>query len=99
MAILAPLAAMLIQMAISRSREYGADEAGARISGDPRALAAALTKLEAGAKAIPMRNAGAATAHLFIVNPLTGRSLASLFSTHPPVRDRVQRLEAMVGRD
>ncbi|MGQ0645448.1 MAG: zinc metalloprotease HtpX [Elusimicrobiota bacterium] len=97
-AVLAPLAAMLIQSAVSRSREYAADASGARVCGDPLALASALKKLEAGARALPMREAGPATAHLFIVNPLSGRSLASLFSTHPPLADRVARLEGMVGR-
>lgn len=97
-AILAPLAAMLIQAAISRSREYAADTTGAKTCGDPVALADALRKLEAGVRALPMREAGPATAHLFIVNPLSARSLAALFSTHPPIQERVERLESMVGR-
>jgi heat shock protein HtpX len=97
-AILAPLAAMLIQAAISRSREYGADEAGAKTCGDPLALASALKKLESGVASRPMAAAPTATAHLFIVHPFRGKSLASLFSTHPPVEDRVRRLEGMVGR-
>jgi heat shock protein HtpX len=97
-AILAPIAAMLIQMAISRSREYGADEAGARFSGDPLSLASALKKIHMGVKALPMANAGPATAHLFIANPLSGRALAGLFSTHPPMEERVARLERMAGR-
>jgi heat shock protein HtpX len=97
-AILAPLAAMLIQAAVSRSREYAADETGAKTCGDPLALASALKKLEAGARARPMAHAGPSTAHLFIVNPLSGRSLVTLFSTHPPIPDRVERLEKMVGR-
>jgi heat shock protein HtpX len=92
MAILAPIAAMLVQMAISRSREYGADTAGAHISGNPLSLARALQKLELGSQQIPM-NANAATAHMFIVNPLTGGGLMSLFSTHPPIAERVHRLE------
>lgn len=92
MVILAPIAAMLVQMAISRSREYGADAAGARISGNPLSLANALQKLETGSQQIPM-NANAATAHIFIVNPLTGGGLMSLFSTHPPIPERVHRLQ------
>ena len=92
MAILAPIAAMLVQMAISRSREFGADAAGAHISGNPLSLARALQKLELGSQQIPM-NANAATAHMFIVNPLTGGGLMSLFSTHPPISERVHRLE------
>jgi heat shock protein HtpX len=95
MIIVAPIAAMLIQMAISRSREYSADEAGAEYSGNPLLLAGALRKLEAGVEAIPM-DANPATAHMFIVNPLSGRGLMSLFSTHPPLEERVARLEAMV---
>ncbi|MBI4395963.1 MAG: zinc metalloprotease HtpX [Elusimicrobia bacterium] len=97
-AILAPVAAMLIQAAISRSREYGADETGAKFCGDPLALAGALKKLEMGAKALPMPHAGPSTAHLFIVNPLSGKSLVTLFSTHPPIQDRIARLQQMVGR-
>jgi len=94
-AILAPLAAMLIQMAISRTREYGADEAGAKISGNPQGLADALEKLEASARAYPLPNANPATAHLFIMNPLSGRALMNLFSTHPPVEERIRRLRHM----
>jgi heat shock protein HtpX len=93
--ILAPIAAMLIQMAISRSREFLADEGGAAMSGNPLSLAGALRKLDASAKRIPS-NATPATAHMFIVNPLTGGGLAKLFSTHPPMEERVARLEAMV---
>jgi heat shock protein HtpX len=89
--ILAPLAAMMIQMAVSRSREYGADESGARLVGYPDGLASALRKLDTAAKQIPMR-ANPSTAHLFIVNPLSGRGFASLFSTHPPLEDRIARL-------
>ncbi len=92
MAILAPIAAMLVQMAISRSREFGADAAGAHISGNPLSLARALQKLELGSQQIPM-NANAATAHMFIVNPLTGGGMMALFSTHPPIPERVHRLE------
>jgi heat shock protein HtpX len=101
MMIVAPLAAMLIQMAVSRSREYGADEGGAKITGDPLALASALKKLEMGAQNIPLETNNAtanATAHMFIVNPLTGAGLASLFSTHPPMEERIARLEAMAGK-
>lgn len=95
MVIVAPLAAMLIQMAISRSREYGADKGGAEISGNPLYLANALKKLEMANRQIPMLQANEATAHMFIVNPLTGGGLMSLFSTHPPLEERVRRLEAM----
>ena len=101
MMIVAPIAAVLIQMAVSRSREYGADEGGAKITGDPLALASALKKLHMGAQNIPLEanNATAnATAHMFIVNPLTGHGLASLFSTHPPMEERIARLEAMAGK-
>jgi len=94
MAILAPIAAMLVQMAISRSREFGADAGGASISGNPLSLANALQKLEMGNQQIPM-HANAATAHMFIVNPLTGGGLMSLFSTHPPMAERVARLQEM----
>jgi heat shock protein HtpX len=97
MAILAPIAAMLIQMAISRSREYAADRGGAEIGGNPLSLANALRKLHAMAERVPMESASPATAHMFIVNPLSGRSFASLFSTHPPAEERIARLEAMVG--
>jgi heat shock protein HtpX len=96
MIIIAPLAAMLVQMAISRSREFGADATGAAISGDPLSLASALGKLQRGAERIPME-ANPATAHMFIVNPLTGGGLMSLFSTHPPMEERVRRLEKMAG--
>ncbi|MBN2439670.1 MAG: zinc metalloprotease HtpX [Deltaproteobacteria bacterium] len=94
MAILAPLAATLIQMAISRSREYLADAGGAQISGKPYGLAGALEKLSRASKNIPM-NAHPSTAHMFIVNPLTGRSLMNLFSTHPPIEERIARLRSM----
>jgi len=94
MAILAPIAAMLIQMAISRSREYAADRGGAEISGNPLYLANALRKLEMANQQIPMQ-ANPATAHMFIVNPLSGSAMMALFSTHPPLEERVKRLEAM----
>jgi heat shock protein HtpX len=95
MAIIAPIAAMLIQMAVSRSREYMADESGARLCGRPRALANALRKLHTASQMIPMQDARPATAHMFIVNPLTGGALVKLFSTHPPMEERISRLEAM----
>jgi len=88
------LAAMLIQMAISRSREYAADEGGARISHKPYALASALQKLHLGSQRVPME-AKPATAHMFIVNPLSGKGFAALFMTHPPVEERVKRLQAI----
>ncbi|MEW6442967.1 MAG: zinc metalloprotease HtpX [bacterium] len=91
MAILAPLAAMLIQLAISRTREYQADAEGARIAGQPYGLASALEKLGLATQRIPLQ-ANPATSHLFIVNPLTGKSLQSLFSTHPPLEERIRRL-------
>lgn len=93
--IIAPIAALLIQMAISRSREFGADEGGARISGKPLALARALAKLHNAAQAIPMDDANPATAHMFIVNPFSARGLINLFSTHPPVEERIARLQSM----
>jgi heat shock protein HtpX len=96
-ALLAPLAATLIQLAISRTREYAADETGAHASGDPLALASALQKLGAASQARPL-DASPQTAHLFIVNPLFGRSLMQLFSTHPPLEDRVARLYKLAGR-
>jgi len=95
MSILAPLAAMLIQMAISRAREYQADAAGAQLSANPYALASALEKLQTASQRIPMPQAGTATAHMFIVNPFSGRSLMNLFSTHPPTEERVRRLRSM----
>ncbi len=95
MAILAPLAATIIQFAISRSREYGADATGAKIAGSPRGLANALMKLEQAAKNIPMQ-VNPAASHLFIVNPLSGASLARLFSTHPTTQERVARLKQMM---
>ena len=98
MMIVAPIAAMLIQMAVSRSREYMADAGGAKIAGDPLALASALRKLHMGAQNIPLEVSPAtqnATAHMFIVSPLSGSSFASLFSTHPAMEERIARLEAM----
>ena len=95
MAIIAPIAAMLIQMAVSRSREYLADESGAGICGRPLALAGALRKLHNASQAIPMLDARPATAHMFIVNPLTGGGMMSLFSTHPPMEERIARLESL----
>jgi heat shock protein HtpX len=94
MIILAPIAAMLIQMAISRSREYIADADGARLAGNPRYLSSALRKLHNAAQQIPM-NASPATAHMFIVSPLSGGAIASLFSTHPPMEKRIEKLESM----
>lgn len=94
MIVLAPIAAMLIQMAISRSREFEADADGARIAGSSAGLAGALLKLERGANQIPMQ-VNPAASHLFIVNPLSGQSMARLFSTHPPIEERVRRLEEM----
>ena len=93
--VLAPLAAMLIQMAISRTREYGADDRGAHTIGTSAGLASALAKLEQAQRAYPLPNANPATAHLFIVNPLSGQALANLFSTHPPVAERIRRLQSM----
>ncbi len=95
MMIVAPIAAMMIQMAISRSREFAADEGGAQISGNPLSLANALRKLELKTEQIPM-DANPATAHMFIVSPLHGGGFAKLFSTHPPLEERIARLEAMV---
>lgn len=96
MMILAPMAALLIQMAISRSREYIADRTGAEICGRPLWLASALSKLSKASEAIPM-NANQATASMFIVNPLSGGGIAGLFSTHPPIEERIQRLRQMAA--
>lgn len=93
-AILAPIAAMLIQMAVSRAREYQADSSGAALCHKPRALAEALRKISQAARQVPL-DANPATAHLFIVNPLSGRDLMALFSTHPPVERRIEILERM----
>ncbi len=91
LAIIAPIAAMIIQMSISRSREFAADESGARFAGNTGGLANALLKLESGARRVPMQ-VNPAASHLFIVNPLSGQSVARLFSTHPPIAERVKRL-------
>jgi heat shock protein HtpX len=93
-ALIAPIAATLIQLAISRSREFHADATGARIAGNPHGLAAALRKLGIASQKIPM-HANPSTAHMFIVNPLSGRQLVKLFSTHPPLEERIARLERM----
>jgi heat shock protein HtpX len=97
MVILAPLAAMLIQLAISRSREYAADESGAKMVNNPAALASALEKLQSASKRIPLE-ANPASAHLFIVKPFTGRGLMELFSTHPPLEKRIERLRSLFGQ-
>jgi heat shock protein HtpX len=97
MILLAPIAALMIQMAVSRSREYQADETGAHVSHDPLALASALRKLERASQVIPSQTAQPAFAHLYIVNPLAG-GVGSLFSTHPPIEKRIARLEEMAGR-
>lgn len=97
MAILAPIAATIIQMAVSRSREYMADDGGARVSGKPYGLASALEKLARASQVVPIE-ANPSTAHMFIVNPLTGRSLMNLFSTHPPIEERIARLRSMRPR-
>ncbi|OQY98347.1 MAG: protease HtpX [Candidatus Brocadia sp. UTAMX2] len=94
LAIVAPLAALIIQMAISRSREYAADRGGALLTGNPAGLASALEKLQQSSVVRHM-NANTATAHMFIVNPLSGRSFLSIFSTHPPIEERIKRLRAM----
>lgn len=94
LAIIAPLAAMIIQMSISRSREYQADASGAQFAGSAGGLANALLKLENAARRVPMQ-VNPATSHLFIVNPLSGASVARLFSTHPPIEERVKRLSSM----
>ncbi len=94
--LLAPLAATLIQLAITRSREFGADASGARMIGNPLPLASALEKLHLAKNRRPME-ANPATAHLFIVNPFSGRGIVQLFSTHPPVEERIRRLRAMIG--
>lgn len=98
MAVLAPIAASIIQMAISRSREYLADDAGAALSRDPLALAGALGKLQAWNQRIPMQHGNASTAQMFIVSPLFGGGMSNLFSTHPPMEERIARLQQMAGR-
>lgn len=95
LAFLAPVAASLIQFAISRSREYLADATGAKLCGQPLALASALGKLTAYSKQIPIHEGSPATAHMFIVNPFAGGGVAKLFTTHPPVEERIARLRAM----
>jgi heat shock protein HtpX len=95
-AVVAPIAATLVQMAISRSREYYADEGAAQFTGKPEALASSLRKLTLAAQKIPM-DANPATAHMFIVNPLSGNMIMNLFSTHPPLEKRIERLRAMKG--
>jgi heat shock protein HtpX len=97
MIILAPIAAVLIQLAVSRSRELEADRTGAQVSGDPMALASALRKLERATQVVPAQTGSPAFAHLYIVNPLRGQALSGLFSTHPPLEERIRRLEAMAG--
>ena len=97
MAILAPFAALLIQMAVSRQREYAADRGGAALAGTPTGLANALRKIDSAAKQIPMEDATPATAHLFIMNPFTRQGLMSLFQTHPPTEERIKALMAMRG--
>jgi heat shock protein HtpX len=94
MMIVGPIAAMIIQMAISRSREYAADQGGAKIAGNPRYLAGALKKLHMASQKIPM-DANPSTSHMFIVNPLSGGGILKLFSTHPPIEERISRLESM----
>jgi heat shock protein HtpX len=96
MAILAPLAATFIQLAISRTREYQADASGARLTHNPLYLANALRKLESANEQMPLE-ASPATAHLFIVNPLSAQGLSRLFSTHPPIEERIRRLEEMAS--
>jgi heat shock protein HtpX len=93
--IIAPLAAMIIQLAISRAREYEADKAAGLATNDPLSLADALKKLSEGVKRVPLTNSSPTTAHMFIVNPLKGESFLSLFSTHPPISERVKRLEEL----
>jgi heat shock protein HtpX len=96
--MLAAFAAMLIQLAISRSREYLADEGGAQLTGNPMYLANALKRLQAGVAYQPMVDANPSTAHLFIVNPFAARGVLALFSTHPPMEERIRRLEEMAHR-
>jgi heat shock protein HtpX len=97
MVFLAPIAAGLIQMAISRTREYSADAAAAKYTGSPDGLINGLRKLELGVERVPMTDASPATAHMFILNPLGAGGIMRLFSTHPSTEDRIKRLEAMRG--
>lgn len=97
MIIVAPIAATLIQLAISRAREYYADETGAKIASDPMGLASALRKLTMANQSRPIQDAKPASAHMFIVNPLSGQSFAKMFSTHPPLEERIKRLEMMAA--
>ena len=96
MVIVAPIVALIVQMAISRSREYAADEGGARIAGNPRFLSNALRELQGASERIPMKT-NPATSHLFIVNPLSGKGVMKLFSTHPSMEERISRLESMTA--
>ncbi len=98
MIIIAPIAAAIIQMAISRAREYMADAGGAEICGNPRALAGALKKLEMGVARAPMQDANPSTSHMFIVHPFRGGGITKLFSTHPPIPERIKRLEALARK-
>ena len=95
--IVAPIIAVIIQLAISRSREYAADEAGARLAGTPTGLISALRKLDAYGARIPMQTAQPSTAHMMIASPFSGRGMMEMFATHPPMEKRIARLEAMVG--
>ena len=97
LAVLAPIAALLVQLAVSRGREFQADATGARVAGHPQGLIGALQKLERANEALPMAQANPATAHLFIVNPLSGQTLARLFSTPPPLEERIARLHGLRG--
>ncbi len=97
--VVAPIIALLLQLAISRAREYGADTSGARLTGDPDGLADALERIEAVSQRRPDELGGPATAHLFIIHPLHGRAMLSWLSTHPPIEDRVARLRAMARAD
>jgi heat shock protein HtpX len=99
MAILAPVAASIIQMAISRSREYLADDTGAALCGQPLALAAALAKLQSVNQRVPIQAGNAATSSMFIVAPFSAGSAASLFSTHPPIEERIARLQALARHE
>ncbi len=95
--ILAPVAATLLQLAVSRSREYAADAGGSEISGNPLGLASALRKISAGNEVKPLNNSSPATAHMFIINPLHGGGVMKLFSTHPPIEERIKRLEKLAA--